>query len=106
MKLQNTLKTIKVKKHLNDRKQNSTSVTGGSRGLGRDMAINFAKKGIDVIITYHSNIAAVNEVVAEINTLGSKGKAFQLDTSNINGFNDFFWSSFNLFKISNFKRLF
>ena len=30
-------------------------VTGGSRGLGRDMAISLAKKGIDVVFTYHSN---------------------------------------------------
>lgn len=30
-------------------------VTGGSRGLGRDMAISLSKKGIDVILTYHTN---------------------------------------------------
>ena len=30
-------------------------ITGGSRGLGRDMAISIAKKGIDVLLTYHSN---------------------------------------------------
>jgi NAD(P)-dependent dehydrogenase (short-subunit alcohol dehydrogenase family) len=29
-------------------------VTGGSRGLGKNMAQNLAKKGIDVILTYHS----------------------------------------------------
>lgn len=30
-------------------------VTGGSRGLGRNMAISLAKKGIDVVLTYNSN---------------------------------------------------
>ncbi|MDT0686953.1 SDR family oxidoreductase [Autumnicola psychrophila] len=64
-------------------------ITGGSRGLGRNMAINLAKKGINVIITYYSNSTAADEVVDEINQLGSRGKAFQLDTSNIKGFNAF-----------------
>ncbi len=30
-------------------------ITGGSRGLGKNMAIKVAEKGIDVVITYHSN---------------------------------------------------
>lgn len=38
-------------------------VTGGSRGLGRDMAINLAKKGIDVVITYNSNKKAAESVL-------------------------------------------
>jgi NAD(P)-dependent dehydrogenase (short-subunit alcohol dehydrogenase family) len=38
-------------------------VTGGSRGLGKDMALNLAKKGFDVIITYQSQSAAAQEVV-------------------------------------------
>ena len=29
-------------------------VTGGSRGLGKDMALRLAEKGFDVVITYHS----------------------------------------------------
>ncbi|GJM35441.1 MAG: short-chain dehydrogenase [Saprospiraceae bacterium] len=65
-------------------------VTGGSRGLGRDMAINLAKKGIDVMLSYHSNQSAAKEVVAEIEKNGQKAKALQLDSSNIKGFDDFF----------------
>src|SRR5690348_6345388 len=64
-------------------------VTGGSRGLGKNMAIALAKKGIDVILTYNSNNGAADEVVKEIETLGQKAKAFQLDTSNINLFGNF-----------------
>jgi NAD(P)-dependent dehydrogenase (short-subunit alcohol dehydrogenase family) len=64
-------------------------VTGGSRGLGRDMAMSIAKKGIDVVLTYHSNEAAANEVVNNIIALGQKAKAFQLDTSNIKNFPNF-----------------
>lgn len=74
-------------------------VTGGSRGLGRDMAFSLAKKGINVIITYHSNTAAANEVVGEINKLGKKAKAFQLDTSNTKGF-DAFLSQLSSYLIS------
>lgn len=64
-------------------------VTGGSRGLGRNMALAIAKKGIDVILTYHSNKEAANSVVAEIQSLGRKAVAFQLDTSNVVSFDSF-----------------
>src|ERR1700719_3472858 len=64
-------------------------VTGGSRGLGKNMALAIAKKGIDVIITYNSNKEAADKVVSEIESLGQKGVAFQLDTSKINGFDQF-----------------
>ncbi|MCX2682030.1 SDR family oxidoreductase [Galbibacter sp. EGI 63066] len=65
-------------------------ITGGSRGLGKDMALNIAKLGHDVVITYHSNKTAAQEVVAEIEKTGQKAKAFQLDTSDITKFNAFF----------------
>jgi len=65
-------------------------VTGGSRGLGRDMAINLAKKGIDVVLTYHSNKAEADNVVAEIEALGQKAAAFQLDAGNSKSFEGFF----------------
>lgn len=64
-------------------------VTGGSRGLGKNMALSIAKKGIDVVITYHSNKEAANEVVAEIQAMGQRAYAFQLDTGNLSGFDSF-----------------
>ncbi|WP_422356215.1 SDR family oxidoreductase [Roseivirga pacifica] len=64
-------------------------VTGGSRGLGRDMAINIAQKGIDVVFTYHSNEKAAMEVEAAIEALGQKAAAFQLDTSDVSSFDAF-----------------
>ena len=67
-------------------------VTGGSRGLGRDMAINIAKKGIDIVLTYNSNKQKADEVVTEIQSFGQKAFAFQLDTSNVKVFDDFFFS--------------
>jgi NAD(P)-dependent dehydrogenase (short-subunit alcohol dehydrogenase family) len=45
-------------------------ITGGSRGLGKNMAIRLAEKGHDVIITYNSNKEAADEVVASIEAQG------------------------------------
>ena len=64
-------------------------VTGGSRGLGRNMTIALAKKGIDVVLTYHSNKEAADKVVSEIQSIGRKAFALPLDTSNTNTFEPF-----------------
>jgi len=64
-------------------------VTGGSRGLGRNMAIALAKKGIDVILTYNSNKTEADKVVAEIRALGQNAEAFQLDAGNVKSFDAF-----------------
>jgi NAD(P)-dependent dehydrogenase (short-subunit alcohol dehydrogenase family) len=64
-------------------------ITGSSRGLGKSTALNLAKKGVDVIVTYHSNAAEAANVVAEIESLGAKATALQLDTANIKTFDDF-----------------
>lgn len=64
-------------------------VTGGSRGLGRNMAIALAKKGIDVVLTYHSNKDEADKVVSEIQSLGQKAFALQLDAGNIKSFDGF-----------------
>ena len=65
-------------------------VTGGSRGLGKDMAFNLAKKGLDVLLTYHSQQAEAEGVVAEITALGRNAAALQLDASNVGSFAGFF----------------
>ena len=65
-------------------------ITGGSRGLGRDMALSLAQNGKDVVFTYHSNKQAADEVVAEIEQRGQKGYALQLDTRDIKSFSSFF----------------
>lgn len=64
-------------------------VTGGSRGLGRNMAISLAKKGIDIIFTYHRNQKEADHVVARIQSLGQHAAAFQLDAGNISSFDGF-----------------
>lgn len=65
-------------------------ITGGSRGLGREMALQVAKKGLDVVLTYHSNKKAADEVVNELEGLGAKALALQLDTSAVASFDDFY----------------
>lgn len=65
-------------------------VTGGSRGLGKDMALSLARKGLDVIITYNTNKEAANEVVSKIHTIGQKAFAVQLDVNNSNSLGSFF----------------
>ncbi len=65
-------------------------VTGGSRGLGKNMAINIAKKGIDVIITYHSKKEEAMKVVDQIKAQGQKAVALQLDTAKVSEFAAFF----------------
>ena len=65
-------------------------VTGGSRGLGKNMALSLAKKGIDVILTYHSNHTEAVATVAEVSALGQRAVALQLNTAEVNGFETFF----------------
>jgi NAD(P)-dependent dehydrogenase (short-subunit alcohol dehydrogenase family) len=64
-------------------------VTGGSRGLGRSMALSLAQKGTDVILTYRSNRAEADAVVAEIGKLGRKAVAMQLDAGVSKSFDGF-----------------
>jgi NAD(P)-dependent dehydrogenase (short-subunit alcohol dehydrogenase family) len=54
-------------------------VTGGSRGLGKDMALSLGRRGVDVILTYHNNQAEAAGVVAQIEKLGRRAVALQLD---------------------------
>ncbi len=65
-------------------------ITGGSRGLGKNMAEHIAAKGLDVIITYHSKKAEALAIVAEIEKGGQKAAALQLDAGHIKSFDGFF----------------
>ena len=67
-------------------------VTGGSRGLGKDMAISLATKGIDVILTYRNNEQQALEVVAAIESMGRKAAALHLDMLNVNSLDTFIQS--------------
>lgn len=65
-------------------------VTGGSRGLGKNMALKIAEKGIDVILTYNTQKEEASAVVAQIEQSGQKAVALQLNTGDSKSFADFF----------------
>ncbi len=65
-------------------------VTGGSRGLGKNMALSLAQKGINVILTYNSRHDEAQTVVAAIEALGQRAAALQLNVADSSGFDGFF----------------
>jgi len=64
-------------------------VTGGSRGLGRDMALNLAKNGMDTIITYNNNREAAEDTLVEIRAMGRRAAALRLDVSDHSAYGSF-----------------
>jgi len=57
-------------------------VTGGSRGIGRAIAIALGREGFNVVVNYNKAADAAQEVKAEIESLGSKALIVQADVSN------------------------
>lgn len=64
-------------------------VTGGSRGLGKNMALRLADHGHDVILTYNSNKASAEKVANEIKNLGQKAVALQFDSADFKSLDHF-----------------
>jgi NAD(P)-dependent dehydrogenase (short-subunit alcohol dehydrogenase family) len=64
-------------------------LTGGSRGIGRNTAINLSKRGVDVILTHHSNQKDAESLIREIEAVGRKAAAFRLDTGDLRAFDNF-----------------
>lgn len=64
-------------------------ITGGSRGLGKDMALAIAGKGLDVIVTYHTQPEAAQEVVKSIEAQGQKAAALPLNLLKISEIDHF-----------------
>jgi len=73
-------------------------ITGGSRGLGKDMALSLARKGVDIVLTYHSGMDEANQVVEEIERLGRKAIALPLDMSKFKNLDPFLFSFFETLK--------
>lgn len=56
-------------------------VTGSSRGVGRAVALGFAKEGAKVVVNYSSNEAAANEVVKAAQAMGTEAIAVKADVA-------------------------
>lgn len=68
---------------------NIAIVTGGSRGIGRNAVLCLARRGVRSIITYKSNRAEADTVVALAADAGARAIALQLDTGNVSAFDGF-----------------
>lgn len=64
-------------------------ITGGSRGIGRNTAINLARRGVDVIFTYRANQAEANSLIREFEAMGRRAAGFRLDTGDMRSFDGF-----------------
>lgn len=64
-------------------------LTGGSNGIGKATAIELARRGIGVILTYHANAEDGDAVVREIEKTGGKAMALKLDLSKRETFANF-----------------
>lgn len=56
-------------------------ITGGSRGLGRSMALHLAQTGVDIFFTYRADDDAARDTAAAIEALGARAHALQLDVA-------------------------
>ncbi|MET0261732.1 MAG: SDR family NAD(P)-dependent oxidoreductase, partial [Rariglobus sp.] len=61
-------------------------VTGSSRGLGRNIALQLARSDADVVVTYRTGKADGEAVAAEIRALGRRAVTLQLDTARTDTF--------------------
>jgi NAD(P)-dependent dehydrogenase (short-subunit alcohol dehydrogenase family) len=68
---------------------NVVVITGGSRGIGAAAAIEAAKRGMGVILTYNTNADAAQKVVATIEAAGGKAVALPLDVGDADSFGAF-----------------
>jgi 3-oxoacyl-[acyl-carrier protein] reductase len=57
-------------------------VTGGSRGIGRAIAVELGRLGANVLLTYRANAALADEVAREIEALGARAATSQVDVRN------------------------
>ena len=64
-------------------------ITGGNRGLGKDMALSLAARGMDIVLTYNSNKAEGEAVADDIRRRGGRATALPFDLSDFPALDDF-----------------
>lgn len=69
--------------------ENKTAIiTGATRGIGRGIAVEFAKQGANVAFTYSSSVDAANALESELNSLGVKAKGYQSNAADFDSAQD------------------
>ena len=69
--------------------ENKTAlITGASRGIGKGIAMEFAKQGCNVAFTYSASIEAANALEKELNSFGVKAKGYQSNAANFEAAQD------------------
>ena len=61
-------------------------ITGANRGIGRSAALQLAREGVDIVLTYRTHADEAAAVVAEIEALGRTARALPLDTGDVASF--------------------
>jgi len=69
-----------------DKQQSIAVITGGSRGLGKSMALSLAERGVDSVITYRSAGKEAEEVASEVSRKGQKAIALRLEVGDSSSF--------------------
>ena len=64
-------------------------ITGGSRGLGRNTAVNLAKRGVDLIFTWRVNEQEAESLIRECGAMGRRAAGFRLDIGEVHSFDGF-----------------
>ncbi|KAI8898179.1 short-chain dehydrogenase/reductase SDR [Globomyces pollinis-pini] len=77
--------------------QNVALVTGGSRGIGRGIALKLASLGANIAINYNANEEAAQKVVSEIQSMGVKAIAIKGDVSKVEDANRIVEETFKTF---------
>lgn len=72
-------------------------ITGASRGIGKAIALRFARRGAHIVVNYHTDQAAAQDVINQIQAYGVKGLAVKADISKPNETNEMFASAMNVF---------
>lgn len=70
-------------------------ITGGTKGIGRAIALTLARKGIQVYVNYSSDEEATKSIMKELRDVGNTGKIIKADVSNVNEVNSMFESILN-----------
>lgn len=69
--------------------ENKTAIiTGATRGIGRGIALEYAKQGANVAFTYSSSVDAAKSLESELNALGVKAKGYQSNAANFEAAQD------------------